>query len=93
MSIGRVRQALTAARTIYEPPSAETSLRDPRALIMQAQELESMARTEMSLDDNGGRDRFWRAAAALRFTARLLSYDPDLVALYCQAIDNDRGRS
>lgn len=74
----------------YLPPMAIVSLNNVDALLAQAKELEGFAASEASLSEDGRRDRFWRAAAALRLAAYVLADDRGLLAVYCQAIDHER---
>jgi hypothetical protein len=68
----------------------------PDVLIAHARELEDFAETEMNLN-LAGRERFWRAAAALRAVAVLAGdyseTHPALFAEVCATVDRMRAQS
>ena len=73
------------------PPMAALSLNAaPDILIRHAQDLERFAATESCLSETGGRERFWRAAAALRAVAIMASDDPARFAVICERIELQR---
>ena len=89
MSNGNAAPLVT--RALYSPPMAALSLNAaPDVLIRHALDLERFAATESCLTETGGRERFWRAPAALRAVAIIASDDPNLLAVICEQIELQR---
>lgn len=85
-------QGPLVTQPLFSPPAAVLSLNAPDILIRQAQDYELFAATESCLSENGAREKFWRAAAAMRLAARFASCPQfsDLFREMCLAIDLQR---